>query len=265
MADLYTSSAVAAALAVATAHGLLTDRPEVLHERSNVLVRLGPVVARVPGTTRLARPDPAPWLARDVAVSRFLTERGVRVVSPTTDPPAGPHFAEGLPVTLWEYTPHDPDHRYAPDVVTESLARVHEALRDYPGELPTRGPLDDLTRVLSLHPGSFGDFLPRLRAEVDRLAAALPASDVQALHGDAHPGNVMATEDGPCWFDFEDTWHGPLAYDLATLSLHGGPEYVGGVCTQLRHLVGVVWQFVIAKRFPDRLDGARKALDAYFS
>ncbi|HET6708028.1 MAG TPA: aminoglycoside phosphotransferase family protein, partial [Amycolatopsis sp.] len=112
MADDYTRAAVRAALAVTARLGLPAHDPEVLHERSNVLVRLGPLVARVPATTRLARPGPA-WQERDVAVSEFLTERGVLVVSPTTDPPAGPHFAEGLPVTLWHHTPHDPDHRYA--------------------------------------------------------------------------------------------------------------------------------------------------------
>jgi hypothetical protein len=83
MADVYTVAAVE----VARRHGLPADDPEVLRERSNLLVRLGAVVARVPATTRLVRPAPERWLARDVEVSRFLAERGVRVVSPTTDPP----------------------------------------------------------------------------------------------------------------------------------------------------------------------------------
>ncbi|WP_425427398.1 hypothetical protein [Amycolatopsis sulphurea] len=100
MTGSHTAAAVAVAVATGRRFGLPTDRAAVLHERSNVLVRMGPVVARVPGTTRLLRPDPTPWLARDVAVSTYLTERGVRVVSPTTDPPAGPHIAAGLPVTL---------------------------------------------------------------------------------------------------------------------------------------------------------------------
>ncbi|GAA4532838.1 hypothetical protein GCM10023192_25470 [Amycolatopsis samaneae] len=87
-------------MAVARRYGLPADAPEVPYERSNVLVRLGPVAARAPATTRLALPGPAARLARDVARSAHLTERGVLVVSPTTDPPAGPHFAGGLPVTL---------------------------------------------------------------------------------------------------------------------------------------------------------------------
>ncbi|MGW5722739.1 phosphotransferase [Amycolatopsis sp. NPDC003865] len=270
MADEYTRTAVRAALTVTSRLGLREHAPEVLHERSNVLVRLGPLVARVPGTTRLARPGPA-WQERDLAVSRFLTERGVRVVSPATDPPAGPHFADGLPVTLWNWTPHDPDHRYAPDVVARSLAEVHAALREYPGELPRRGPLEDLERIFARH-----DLDPRLPAEAARLAAAAPDVAAQPLHGDAHPGNLIATPAGPCWLDFEDTWRGPLAWDLGILARQGGPEYLAAYpgeadeevlrfFTRLRELYAVVWQFVIAIRFPDRLAGARSALDAYFS
>jgi hypothetical protein len=271
VADDYTRAAVLAARAVTARLGLPAHDPEVLHERSNVLVRLGPLVARVPATTRLLRPEPAAWLARDVALSRFLTDRGVLVVSPTADPPAGPHFADGLPVTLWHHTPHDPDHRYAPDVVARSLADVHAALREYPGELPRRGPLDDLERLFARH-----DFDPRLRAEAARIEATLPDGAVQPLHGDAHPGNLIATAAGPCWLDFEDTWLGPLAWDLGVLARQGGPEYLaaypGSVSdealrayTRLRELFAVAWRFVIARRFPHRLPEARSALAAYFA
>jgi phosphotransferase family enzyme len=274
VADEYTLAAVRAAVAVAARLGLPEHTPDVLHERSNVLVGLGPLVARVPATTRLLRPDATPWLARDVAVSRFLTERGVLVISPTTDPPAGPHFAGGLPVTLWHRTPHDPDHRYAPDVVARSLAEVHAALREFPGELPRRGPLDDLERILARH--DLDGAAPRLAAEAARLEAALPRVAVQPLHGDAHPGNLIATEAGPCWLDFEDTWLGPLAWDLGVLARQGGPEYLAAypgevdedalrVCTRLRELFAVAWRFVIAKRFPHRLPEAREALADYFS
>ncbi|WP_103344301.1 phosphotransferase family protein [Amycolatopsis sp. CA-126428] len=271
MADDYTRAAVLAARAVTARLGLPAHDPEVLHERSNVLVRLGPLVARVPATTRLLRPEPAAWLARDVALSRFLTDRGVLVVSPTADPPAGPHFADGLPVTLWHHTPHDPAHRYAPDVVAHSLADVHAALREYPGELPRRGPLDDLERLFARH-----DLDPRLRAEAVRIEATLPGGAVQPLHGDAHPGNLIATAAGPCWLDFEDTWLGPLAWDLGILARQGGPEhlaaYPGAVSgealrayTRLRELFAVAWRFVIARRFPHRLPEARSALAAYFA
>ena len=35
------------------------------------------------------------------------------------------------------------------------------------------------------------------------------------LHGDAGGGNLMATDQGWLWHDFEDTCSGPVAWDLA--------------------------------------------------
>lgn len=223
MADEYTRAGVAAAIRVGAEFGLPTGDPEVLHFKSNVLVRLGSMVARVPGTTLFARPDPAAWLARDVALSKHLTERDVLVVSPTTDPPAGPHFADGLPVTLWHYTPHEPGNTLSPREVAMSLARVHEALADYPGELPELGPVQDLRTLLDRHGSAMGGAAPRLYEELERVVAALPGGEARPLHGDAHSGNVVATTAGPCWLDFEDTWRGPLGWDLGVLYAESGP------------------------------------------
>ncbi|WP_410576854.1 phosphotransferase [Amycolatopsis sp. lyj-108] len=276
MTDEHTRAGVAAAIAVGARHGLPTDAPDVLHFKSNVLVRLGPVVARVPGTTRLARSSPEDWLARDVELSRYLTERDVLVVSPTTDPPAGPHFAEGLPVTLWHYTPHEPGHTLSPREVAISLARVHAALADYPGELPELGPVRELRTLLDRHGSVMGGAAPRLHEELERVASALPADEARPLHGDAHRGNVIATAAGPCWLDFEDTWRGPLGWDLGVLYAETGPAALSAYPTDvlpsslepfiaLRRLFEVPWRFVIARRFPDRLAEAEAALEHYFS
>jgi hypothetical protein len=278
MADDYTVSAVAAAVEIAQRYSLPADDPEVLHERSNVLVKLGSVVARVPATTRLMRAEPSEWLARDVAVSKFLTERGVRVVSPTCDPPPGPHLARGLPVTLWHFTPHDRDHRFSPREVAGSLAEVHAALRDYPGELPSGNAVTEVHRTLDLFEEAFEGHAPRLRADADRIAPTLRGGPVQALHGDAHIGNLIATADGPCWLDFEDTTRGPLWWDLAALAHRGGAEdeavlaeYPGApgptelaAFYEFHRLFDVCWIQVIARRFPARLPEARQRLAEYF-
>ncbi|MFK0246273.1 phosphotransferase family protein [Amycolatopsis azurea] len=274
MTDHYTREGVAAAIAVGDRFGLPTVAPEVVHFKSNVLVRLGPVVARVPGTTRFARPSPVDWLARDVELSRYLTERDVLVVSPTTDPPAGPHFADGLPVTLWHYTPHEPGHTLSPSEVAVSLARVHDALADYPGELPELGPVRELRTLLDRNGSLLGDAAPRLHEELERVAAALPSDDVRPLHGDAHRGNVVATAAGPCWLDFEDTWRGPLGWDLGVLYAEAGratlDAYPAEVAPEslepfiaLRRLFEIPWRFVIAQRFPERLGEAQAALARY--
>ncbi len=269
--------AVAAAVAVGARFGLPADTPEVLAERSNVLVRLGPVVARVPATTLLTRPDAAAWLARDVALAAFLAGRGAPVVPPSTDPPAGPHHAGDLPVTLWRYVAHVTSYRPAPAEVAGSLAELHECLREYPGELPTGGPLAEVHRMLGLLTGELGPAAEPLRERAHRLAGELPAGQVQALHGDAHPGNLLSTPAGPRWIDFEDCWRGPLGWDLATLATTTRMDGAAALAAypgapgrdelapfvELRRLFGVCWRFVIARRFPGRLPEAQAALAEY--
>lgn len=99
------------------------------------------------------------------------------------------------------------------------MAELHEVLRGYPGELPTDGPLGDITRLVDLVDRQqllTGTELSTLRAETETLRDALAVFPVQPLHGDAHQGNALATPNGVVWIDFEDTWRGPIAWDLAS-------------------------------------------------
>ena len=164
-----------AASTVTARHGLpSTSRgaPRTLERAGET----GSVVARVPGTTRLLRPARPAWLDRDVAVSRFLTERGVLVVSPTTDPPAGPAFrgrSAGDALALHAA-------RSGPPVRTGrsrgSLAEVHSALREFRANCPGAARVDELLeRLLVAQRRHDGRRTPRLRAEAARIAAALPA------------------------------------------------------------------------------------------
>jgi aminoglycoside phosphotransferase (APT) family kinase protein len=172
---------------------------------------------------------------------------------------------------LWHFTPHDPGYRFAPAEVARSLSELHTALRDYPGELPERGPLDDIGRLLDSFGDRMGGAEPRLRAELDRLGASVFGGPIQALHGDAHAGNVVATAEGPCWLDFEDSWRGPLGWDLATLAGQDGPAALTGYrgapdadsltpFSELRALLGACWGYAIAQRFPARLAEAQARL-----
>ncbi|HVV09966.1 aminoglycoside phosphotransferase family protein [Amycolatopsis sp.] len=266
MVDGYVTAALAAATDVARRLGLPADDPELLATRSNVLVKLGPAVARVPATTLLLRPDAAASLARDVARSAFLAERDAPVIPPLENP--GPHVAQGLPVTLWRFTRHDPGYRADPVEAGALLSDLHQALREFPGEAGGDGPAVELRRMAAFT----GD--PRVADEVERVLATLPPAPAQPLHGDAHVGNLMLTPAGPRWLDFEDTWHGPVAWDVACLimrspgALAGYPEPPGedvlAPYLRLRRLFGVCWQFLIARRFPERLAGAREALAEYF-
>jgi thiamine kinase-like enzyme len=114
----------------------------------------------------------------------------------------------------------------------------------------------------------------RLRAAAAGFRGALAAYPVRPLHGDAHPGNLLATPSGLVWNDFEDAWLGPVGWDLACLANTGRldgaaavaayPGEVGAeelaTCVGLRRLLGVVWRLVLATRFPDRRADAEEHL-----
>lgn len=277
-----TADAVRAAVAVARDFGLSSTDPVVLADGSNVLVHLrpAPVVARVATLTAELRPGVAAWLARDIEVSAYVAGRGVPVVPPSVDPPAGPHVRDGLVLTFFEYVPHDPDHHPVPAEVGRVLADLHDALREYPGVLPADGPIGDLWRILDMLERerilADGE-LTALRAELSRLAPEVQVLPGRALHGDAHPGNLLATPNGLVWNDFEDTWRGPLAWDLACLAnthrLDGRaalaaypdppPAAELEVCVRLRTVFGVAWRFVLDDRIPGRAPDKREHLNRW--
>ena len=218
-----TGEAVAAAVAVARDFGVSVVDPVVLADGSNVLVwlRPAPVVARVAKLTALVRPGVEAWLARDISVSAYVGARGVPAVTPSVDPPAGPHHRDGQVLAFFEYVPHSSAGVGAPAEVASALTSLHSALDGYDGELPAAGPVDDLRLghdLLEREGILTGSVLARLRADLEFLAVEIRAFPVRPLHGDAHPGNLLSTPDGLVWNDFEDAWRGPLAWDLACMA-----------------------------------------------
>jgi hypothetical protein len=255
--------AIRAAMSYAAAHGVHSTDPAVLKNGSNVLIHLrpSPVVARVAGTTGLVRHPVADWFARELALVDHLLERGFPVVSPSPELPRGPVVHDGMTMSFWRFVAHDPSVSIKPADFAASLADLHRALADYSDPLPTSGPLDDVLLGLSF----FGEHVPVVRAEHERLSALLPAGG-RALHGDAHPGNVLVTSEGMVWNDFEDTWRGPLEWDLAILrrtKLLDGAEALAAypdpldadlveLCREIRWLQVQVWMQAAARRNPAR-------------
>jgi hypothetical protein len=197
---------VAAAVAVARAHGLGVTQPAVLADLFSVMVHLrpAPVVARVPTwVTRLRAPG-AGWLDRELAVTTFLSGQGLPVVAPSRELPSGPHRHDGFTISFWTYLRPDPDRAPTAADCSAMLVDLHATLRSYPGELPALG-----TAVIDLRwlerVDLAGDLLgaaglARLRASAERMAPFLeaPGGEVQPVHGDAHPGNLVATREAWC-------------------------------------------------------------------
>jgi hypothetical protein len=274
-----THAGLAAAVTVAREQGLPADDPEVLSSRGNVLVHLrpAPVVARVATLTAWTRSEPFQWLAREVAVARYAAANGGPAVAPTALADPGPHWHDGLAVSLWTFVPPSP-RRPAPAEFGVALARLHMATAGFPGELPLLAPLRAqisdalaaLERERVLDPG----VLTALR---DRHAEILAGLDglggpELVLHGDAHPGNLLWTLAGWVWTDLEETCRGPRAFDLAVLVRGQDPADAATVLAAYanvtgdplpgpgelawfdwaRALEGAVWTAAMAHQYPAR-------------
>ena len=207
--------AVDAAVAVAAAHGLRSTDPVILRDQLNVLVHLrpAPVVARVAGTIRRARPG-TDWQERELAVAGFLARAGAPVVGPSEELEPGPHIHNGRVLSFWSYAHGETD----PATAGAALHECHEALRGFTGSLPVLGGLTEAEAMLAklaaegvIELDEAMD-LQRRFEEVMPLLAQL-RSPIQPLHGDAHLNNVL----GGRWNDWEDTCLGPVGWDAACL------------------------------------------------
>lgn len=219
-------------------HGLRVNEPVVLHDLFSVRVHLrpAPVVARVPTWIGRLRPSHGETLARELDVAAFLAAEGAPVVAPSPELPAGPHDAGDLSVSYWTYVAADPQRAATAADCGAMLVDLHTALDRYPGTLPQLVPaVIDHRRWLGLiddHDHTdLTDHRQLLRA-VERLEPWLTEAQqsTHVLHGDAHPGNLIATRDGPLWTDFEEVCRGPVEWDIATIgdpsvsALHHRPD-----------------------------------------
>jgi Ser/Thr protein kinase RdoA (MazF antagonist) len=97
------------------------------------------------------------------------------------------------------------------------------------------GPRDWLLAQDALPP----ELLPAWRAAVDQCLDAVAAAFERLeglrrirLHGDCHPGNVLWTDDGPHFVDFDDARNGPAVQDLWML-LSGDAAAMAGQMTEV--------------------------------
>jgi Ser/Thr protein kinase RdoA (MazF antagonist) len=230
--------AVAAAADAGRDLGLDVVEPRVLYDAFSVVVHLrpAPVVARVPTVLpRTVVADPTEQLAqqrRELGVAAWLAEQGHPVVPPSPLVPREPVRRDGYSMTFWQYVESisdepisglDNQHR------ARHAARLHAALRDYPGELRFLVPVDDsvpdgLAQLEQLPELVDPAVLARARAEWALLeplrspagfAARFPGLSVQPVHGDAPTYNVIVTADGELAADFEHVTLGPVEWDMA--------------------------------------------------
>jgi Phosphotransferase enzyme family len=270
---------IAAATALARKHGVDCDEPVVLNDLFSLMIHLkpAPVVARVTTSLSKLRPSIADWHQREMDVTTYLSRQGAPVVTPSAELPPGPHEYDGFPISFWTYLEPNPDRTPTTADCAAMLVDLHAALRSYPGEVPTyvADDMPGLMAALDRSDGVVDDAdAGRIRDAHERLRDLWesPGPDVQPLHGDAHPGNIMSTPDGLVWIDFEDVSRGPVEWDLAamwdreTVTRHHRPDpELLTRCTELRALQVVLSLIAFDEDFGDIegwAEGIRGMLDA---
>ena len=210
-----TDALVADVVAIGGRLGLRIEDPVVLRASLNVIVwlRPEPIVARIQAGTGLVRGTEA--LGDSLALAAFLAAAGLPVCAPASGVDPGPHVGEtGHAITLWnhvEVVDDVPD----PADVGRSLADIHVAAVDFTGPMRHVGPLAEIDRLTALAVRKRPADAARLRSLRARIQ--VPNLPAQPVHGDAHLDNVVMTPKGICWMDWEESWRGPRAWDLAAL------------------------------------------------
>lgn len=202
-------------MSIARSFGLATETAAVLHDSNKLTLRLLPCdsLARVaPAFHRIAR--------FEIDLAQRLSEVGAPVAA--LDPRIEPRVfeVEDFEISLWTHyetaAREIPPHEYA-----DALASLHAGMRDL--DVPTPHFTDRVDEALALAddrertPDLAGadrrflsDTLRELRTSITERGAA-----EQILHGEPHPGNLLATDDGPKFIDFETCCRGPVEFDLA--------------------------------------------------
>ncbi|MEO6085741.1 MAG: phosphotransferase [Umezawaea sp.] len=250
--------AVAAAKSVAASAGLTVDDAVVLQDSNKLTLRLLPcdVLARV-------APEAEQIAQTEIELARRLAESGspVAALDPRVEPRV--HERDAFVVTLWTYYESAPSQGISPADYAGALGRLHVGLRGI--DVPSPHFTDRVEEAQQLVASR--DLAPDL-ADADRefLGATLRnlrrvicerGAAEQLLHGEPHPGNVLATKNGLLFIDLETCCRGPVEFDLAHAPEEVDEHYPGvdpGLLRDCRLLVLAMitaWRWDRGDQFPD--------------
>jgi hypothetical protein len=202
-------------MSTASSLDLIVDDAIVLHDSNRLTLRLVPcdVVARVaPVAHQVAQ--------FEVELAQRLAESGCPVA--TLEPRVAPRVYErdGFVVTLWTYYEPVTSREAPPADYAYALERLHAGMRKL--DVPTPHFTDRVESAQQLVASRdrtpaladadrdlLGDTLRRLRRVIGE------SGGEQLLHGEPHPGSMLATKNGLLFIDLETCCRGPVEFDLA--------------------------------------------------
>ncbi|GAA2213729.1 aminoglycoside phosphotransferase [Nonomuraea monospora] len=247
--------ATAAAMATAASLGLTADDAIVLNNSNKLALRLLPcdVLARVAPVDNQA-------LAFEIDMARRLAAAGSPVAS--LDPRVEPrvHERDGFAITLWTYYEPATPHEIPPADYARALERLHAGMRTI--DVPTPHFTDRVEQAQLLLadrdrspelPDADRELLTDTLRNMTRAISERGGAGDQLLHGEPHPGNLLATREGPLFIDLETCCRGPVEFDLAHAPEAAGLHYPGADQELLRECRALMWAMVTAWRW-DRND-----------
>lgn len=167
---------------------------------------------------RIVRPGQAAAALREVQVAQWLAANRVPTVRIAAV--RQPVEAQGHPVTFWEELPF---HRHGSPIEGAQLLKQLHALPAPDFEL---GYLDPFVRIGERLDAAVTlssddrDWLKRLYADLKDAWAERPSGRPDcAVHGDAWPGNLIHSDEGPLIIDLERFSLGPPEWDLVSTAV----------------------------------------------
>ena len=252
---------MAAAMSIASSLGLAAGEAIVLHDSNKLTLRLLPcdVLARVaPVAHQVAQ--------FEIELAQRLAESGspVAALEPRVDPRV--YERDGFAVTLWSYYEPAAPREVSPAGYADALERLHAGLRKL--DIPAPHFTDRVEEAQQLVASR--DRTPALAgADRELLGGTLrslrrvigdrgPAE--QLLHGEPHPGNVLATKNGLLFIDLETCCRGPVEFDLAHAPEEVSKHYPGASQDLLRECRILVLAMITTWRWDrgDQLPNGRQ-------
>jgi hypothetical protein len=215
-------------MSVAAALDLTVDDAIVLHNSNKVSLRLLPcnVLARV----ALVGQEVAQFEI-DLAQRLAETESPVAALEPRVEPRV--YERDGVAVTLWTYYAPATPGVVLPADYANALMRLHAGMRKLDVATPhftdRVSEAQQLIASRDLTPALADADRELLRSTLERATRSIGDRMLaeQLLHGEPHPGNLLATKDGLLFVDLETCCRGPIEFDLAHVPGEVSERYRG--------------------------------------